>query len=152
MFELAISYAIFDMSTSKINMRTKRLYFKSFPNQNGKQFTLVLCDCSRGYFRQHQKNFVIRNIIMKWNFVDRNTHFNLLWRMLKSTEVCTNITLIEGIGVLIFFLTKSTKIRMYEYNKNKLNLRHTNFVNKITIIKITDKKACRCHCIFKELF
>ena len=38
-----------------------------------------------------------------------------------------------------FFLTRSTKNAMY--NKNELNSRHMNFVNKIIIINITNKKA-----------
>ena len=36
MFELAISYAICDMATSKINIKNKHLYLNSFSNQNGK--------------------------------------------------------------------------------------------------------------------
>ena len=92
MFELAISYTIFDMATSKLNMKNKRLNLNSFSNQNGKQITFVSCFCGR---------------VLAYSF--------------------------------LFFLTRSTKNAMY--NKNKLNSRHMNFVNKIIIINITNKKA-----------
>ena len=47
MLELAVLYTIFDMATSKINMKYKHLYFNSFLNQNGKQVRFVLCFCGR---------------------------------------------------------------------------------------------------------
>ena len=52
--------------------------------------------------------------------------------VLQSTSPRFVPILRQGIGVLIFFLTKRTKITMY--NKNKLNSQHTNFVHQITII------------------